>query len=1722
MPSRLARLAALPCVLALLMTGGSARADLPGFPTQPCPPNSSCAPGTPPSTPPTPPTPPGTCGPGNGGATCGGTGGPATTGNGTGINIGAGNPINVINGNKYQREVDMAPLPGTLGLEIVRHYNSTSSRPGASTNLVGRGWKLSYETELYPVGRTLQIVQADGTRIIFNRDPRDPSLCASTDPANGTVSIVQTAHGDEYVWHWTNGRELRFDDKGHLTQILAPGGQFVSLQHDSAGLLVKVTDPQGRSLNLTYLDKARARAGDTFRGVQSITSPVGRFTYHYGSPMPKGAEIDKQVLLANLVRVDMPAGSRYYHYEDARFPTLLTGISELATDKGGRLAWQRVSTYGYDADGKGNLSVHGRPATLARDAHGAILRPARLVAGTGIDQVTLDFAKGGQTTVINERGQATVFRHTVINGEYRLLEVRGPGCANCGQTNVRYRYDAQGRLAETTTLDASGTPLAGMRTDFDARGRPATVSRIDYRDGRPGTPQWQTRYEYAGAATHPERVLRPSVVAGKQAIVTIRYAETGAAAGKPVSVREDGFVPSTDPNVPAATISRTVNYRYDANGEVARIDGPLSNASIGATAANSDVTRTDVDPATKLPLRIVYPGNRVEEVVQRDAALRPRVVRISDGDRVRTVTLTLNWRGQPEQVEITGTPPVRHRYDVNGRPLDAGGAPGADIQPAVDATLAGTPVDHDPQSRPVAWHDAGGAVALRTDWGTPGSAAQASPLAISAGSARAQRLLDDFGRVVAIRNPDQGWQIARHDAAGRIVDSIDPRGARQQAEWDAGGRLLKLVRYAPGATAAEQTLTYRYTGSLPREMEIADADGTRLTRNEFDAQGRLVAQALTITPSARIAGVLTQPVTMRQGWRYDARGQLVARTFTDGQGAAFELREDSDAQGRTTRIATHGVLPDVLGGSRVIAAAIGWNNLATGPFAGRIAHGDGSVDEFDVTPAPVAPDAPRLREASLDIAGDSPARRSPGRDADAAGLPAAITTQAADQRLVWDAAGQLARSVRADGSTHYIYDAKGQRVARIVTDPQGRSSATLFFHQNRQLVAETDAQGRMQYAYAYLGWRPLAQLDLRDASWWSGVRRWLFGAPVRHLHTTRAGKVTTMTQDGKTVWTDPAAREPQVLRQVSLSLASVHQPLRYVGQYQDDESGLAYHGARYFDPRSGRFLSPDPEGIADAISGVPAPLLLDLYAYAGGQPDEFFDPDGAARIRYFAITTAMTERALIGNNGFVRGRWAFIVDNVRAGVATSALGQKQNEYAQNGTGLLVDVNGNFLSNGAAFATWTGSGSQETAFRQYYGTNLISIPAFTIEMSDADATKLIATYIQSDRQALFPNACPPRNTLLPQITFAPEEVPINVTSATMPAPGSPGHVLAQSQRIVECGNAATNDLVARRLEKYNYAAMLLESVPSQIGKDCSADGCPGHNLINTVLPNYVASYGQTQVIGTTMIERLKDLKAGRLPIDAAGRTLLRLDDAALWADANAAEQHALYVLDEFEDHNAATPNWRDATLAQRNAFMTGTGLNAATAETIWNDINRWKRSPTANFNGEAKAAFATTVLMSTTTVRNYLMGIYKDSAHGGRFDTVSMALMRSSYNSVQGRVNQTNNIAQTLSDGQPNPAWAARQRQIEIELAIRTGRFHNGDIGRAAQNGTFNAVLAADSSHGGRQYGRRLVNAYEYPVVQPADRRRWQPTGDYFALRCTADLPNSIPRGGIDMKPLNLQ
>lgn len=59
--------------------------------------------------------------------------------------------------------------------------------------------------------------------------------------------------------------------------------------------------------------------------------------------------------------------------------------------------------------------------------------------------------------------------------------------------------------------------------------------------------------------------------------------------------------------------------------------------------------------------------------------------------------------------------------------------------------------------------------------------------------------------------------------------------------------------------------------------------------------------------------------------------------------------------------------------------------------------------------------------------------------------------------------------------------------------------------------------------------------------------------------------------------------------------------LHFAGHYYDKESGLYYNGQRYYNPRTGRYLTPDPLGL---VAGP------NLYRYARGNPIRYFDPTG--------------------------------------------------------------------------------------------------------------------------------------------------------------------------------------------------------------------------------------------------------------------------------------------------------------------------------------------------------------------------------------------------------------------------------------------------------------------------------------------------------------------------------
>lgn len=912
---------------------------------------------------------------GGGAAGAGGAVGSASAGsmNLLATEVGAGNPINLTSGNKYQQDTDLPALPGTLGLEVVRHYNSAYSDTVHNPGLVGRGWRLSYETQLLFIGNTLQVAQADGSRVIFNRDPDNPSQCSSSDPAHGRLLIHQGASTrPSYIWVWpgagpNGGRRLYFNAQGQLEQITEASGEALSLQYDTRGRLLQVTDPQQRQLKLNYLSAKDEAAGRAFSGVQSIDTPVGRIEYRYGTPLPEGSSHPVQVPMSNLAAVDPPDGrSRRYHYEDPRYPSHLTGISVQAPATAGTTTGtptQRLSTWAYDEQGRAVLSLLGERAAPTDKMTGeAGQEQVRVVAfqAPGV--------KPGYTEIENSLGQKTRYTHESIAGQARLTSAIGPGCARCAPTQRRWRYDSQGRLTEEIQLDTQGRPVQGQRWQRDGVGRIVKVSRVAYRGGKGGNQVQAVEelfsYGYpalaqASASTSPEyqaawqpvEISRPSVVPGQRHRWQVQINERGQV----VEVQESGWSPALA-GQPPEPLHRSTRYEYRRiNGRslLSAIDGPLPNGPSG-TPQDSDITQLLWDERGDAIIEQIRPGRLSQKVMERDRA--GRVVRIED-EEGRQTAMALNFHGLPtsmrragESIQLTYNEDNRvtqwvdssgkswtAEYDISGR-----------LIATIDAHGIRHQLSHDTEGKTTKsiWRDAQGQQAFDEDWvrydawGRPVESSDGRKYTydavgqlttmVDALERVTQLSHDGWGRVVSVLKPDQGHvQLGYEAIAGldrKPTRLLAANGAVHVKAWDDFGRVVRHEGSSEGQTyadydVADRLITVTHTAMGQQTRWIYDAAGRVIQRvssargdgDKQNPQGRANPDITVFHYQGRRLSARANQ-HQSDGWEYDEQGRVIARSTWIARDAPslvplrFDTQYRYDAQGRLAEQ----ILPDGL------------------------------------------------------------------------------------------------------------------------------------------------------------------------------------------------------------------------------------------------------------------------------------------------------------------------------------------------------------------------------------------------------------------------------------------------------------------------------------------------------------------------------------------------------------------------------------------------------------------------------------------------------------------------------------------------------------------------------------------------------------------------------------------------------------------------------------------
>ncbi len=179
-------------------------------------------------------------------------------------------------------------------------------------------------------------------------------------------------------------------------------------------------------------------------------------------------------------------------------------------------------------------------------------------------------------------------------------------------------------------------------------------------------------------------------------------------------------------------------------------------------------------------------------------------------------------------------------------------------------------------------------------------------------------------------------------------------------------------------------------------------------------------------------------------------------------------------------------------------------------------------------------------------------------------------------RYTYNCEHRLDSVTTPDGSTwHYEYDAFGRRIPKT-----NGLIRTEFLWQGDRLIAEETGDDYRTYLYEPDSFKPLALVEGHGPD----------EAKVYYYHLDHLGTPQELTnQQGQLVWSVTYRAYGNVVQQ---QVAEIDNPLRFQGQYHDVETGLHYNRHRYYNPNTGRFITPDPIGLAGGLNNyqyVPNP-----------------------------------------------------------------------------------------------------------------------------------------------------------------------------------------------------------------------------------------------------------------------------------------------------------------------------------------------------------------------------------------------------------------------------------------------------------------------------------------------------------------------------------------------------
>jgi len=1132
-------------------------------------------------------------------------------------NIMVANPVNVATGNKYEEVLDLKVSTPGIPLEFRRSYNSQVFFDGP----LGYGWTHTYDVILgvaqtSPTKR-IRIWDSDGRALYFNQVQQTSTEILFRGESGIKDRLKQVIATGEYFLRRKEGNlTYKFGSDGKLLQISDPNGNTITLTY-TAGLLTQVADNFGKSLSIQYSNNR----------ISSVTDP-------------KSQSVSYQYQNGDLWKVTYP---------DTNFITYAY-LNHNLTDK-------------YDT----NNNLIGHWGYDYR--HRVINYYSHIKDSVHQEEINLTYQLGG--TVVTRSTGTTTYTTEVLDSIYLVTEI--DGCSTCGSVHKRFDYTLRLDLADVTSVD--GGYEYTTRYIYDNPPNPwEQVGEVVQKTEALAWPEQRTtNYSYSHRADDPflltqsTETIKSVVDTQQNKVITLTYDTYGNI----ISRQEVGYVLIN--GVPTQK-TYTTQYQYNSLGQLTQINGPRTDVSdittfeyyanspgegnnraqlkaiINALSQRTEFSQYDAngnvgkikDPNNVETQYTYDERNRIKTITNLSTTAQLQFfydirgnldhVILPEGNQI---IFSYNLANKLTEISDNLGNKIQYQYDVEGnRTREETKDPQGTLKKCLDFTYDAykhlkkiinpdtnyteytydgrgnrtaakdpknytTTFTYDPLSRIKDMTEPLQPVNIITRYGYDTQDNQAS--ITDPNTNITQYWFDDYGRKNQTTSPDTGTTKYQYDEAGNLLQRVDAKGTIVNYTYDALNRLTSIQF----PSDPNQNITFSYdsvavTNGIGRLTGRTDPSGSYTFY--YDAQGNLnkeektinsilyttqyvynknnfltsitypTGRVITYTPdqTGRISQVSTtlggQPKTLASAIEYLPFGGIKALTY----GNALSLNQGYDNQYRISSIVVGSILNltygyDPNGNINSILDALNPPGGQALEFPGTYTYQQGTNKLTHIAGTP-----------PIDYGYDSNGN---------------ITTENT-WTYVYDLSNQLIRALSGGNQVaEYTFNGAGQRIKKVT------QTETRIFHYDLlgHLIAEINQNGQMLAEYVYLGDQLLAMIKPGELAYYFHNDH--LGTP--QVLTDASGSVAW-----KTVYTP--------FGDAVVSIETVQNPFRFPGQYYDQETGLHYNYFRYYNPQTGRYITPDPIGLEGGIN---------LFAYVQNNPVNFIDPNGMKAFPYHGFET---------------------------------------------------------------------------------------------------------------------------------------------------------------------------------------------------------------------------------------------------------------------------------------------------------------------------------------------------------------------------------------------------------------------------------------------------------------------------------------------------------------------